>query len=131
MRASRGRPRRLAMAAGVILSITACGTVGGGEEISGQEASLVELGEALYETHCSECHGADLRGNEQGPSLLSEIYEPNHHADGAFLLAVRRGVPAHHWRFGDMPPIEGLTEADVEAVVAFVRETQRVEGFEP
>jgi hypothetical protein len=29
-----------------------------------------------------------------------------------------------------MPPIDGLTPEDVEAIVAFVRETQRIEGFE-
>ena len=30
-----------------------------------------------------------------------------------------------------MPVIEGLSDADVEAIVAYVRDTQRREGFEP
>jgi hypothetical protein len=30
-----------------------------------------------------------------------------------------------------MPPIERLTPEDVEAIVAFVREQQRIHGFEP
>jgi hypothetical protein len=30
-----------------------------------------------------------------------------------------------------MPPVEGLSTEDVEAIVAFVREQQRIEGFEP
>jgi len=30
-----------------------------------------------------------------------------------------------------MPPVEGLTEEDVEAIIAFVRQSQREEGFEP
>jgi hypothetical protein len=30
-----------------------------------------------------------------------------------------------------MPPVEGLTVQDVEAIVAFVRQTQQTEGFEP
>jgi hypothetical protein len=62
--------------------------------------------------------------------LLSEVYEPSHHADAAFLLAVQRGVSEHHWPFGDMPAVEGVDEAQVAAIVAFVRETQRTEGFE-
>ena len=62
--------------------------------------------------------------------MLSEVYVPGHHADAAFLIAVQRGSPQHHWRFGDMPPVEGLTADDVAAIVAFVRETQRSQGFE-
>ena len=85
----------------------------------------------MYQASCAQCHGVDLRGTNEGPSHLSEIYEPNHHADVAFLLAVRRGTPAHHWSFGAMAPVDGLTDEDVEAIVAFVREQQRIEGFEP
>lgn len=96
-----------------------------------QDPDLVAAGGQLYAANCAQCHGADLRGTDQGPSHLSEVYEPGHHGDGAFLLAVQAGVRPHHWSFGAMPPIEGLTPADVEAIVAFVRETQRVEGFEP
>lgn len=59
------------------------------------------------------------------------MYEPGHHADGAFLFAVRNGSRAHHWSFGDMPPIEGLSPEDVEAIIAFVREQQRIQGFKP
>lgn len=87
-------------------------------------------GEDLYKANCARCHGIDLRGTEEGPSMLSEVYVPGHHADAAFLIAVQRGSPQHHWRFGDMPPVEGLTADDVAAIVAFVRETQRNQGFE-
>ena len=96
-----------------------------------QNPDLVAEGEVLYAANCAECHGADLRGTDRGPSHLSEVYEPDHHADGAFLLAVQAGSRAHHWPFGDMPPIEGLIPEDVEAIVAFVREQQRIKGFEP
>jgi hypothetical protein len=30
-----------------------------------------------------------------------------------------------------MPPVEGLSAEDVEAIVGFVRERQRIQGFEP
>jgi mono/diheme cytochrome c family protein len=108
------------------------GACGGesGSEIPPQDAALVEMGAELYAAHCASCHGADLRGTDIGPSLLSQVYEPDHHGDGAFLAAVTRGVQPHHWDFGPMPPIQDLTSADIEAIVAFVRENQRVEGFE-
>ena len=99
-------------------------------EIPPQDPALVARGEVLYQASCADCHGADLRGTDRGPSHLSEIYEPNHHADIAFLLAVRRGTPAHHWTFGAMAPVEGLSEDDVASIVAYVREAQRTEGFE-
>lgn len=59
------------------------------------------------------------------------MYEPNHHGDAAFLLAARNGVRQHHWRFGDMAPVPGLSDDDIAAIVAYVREQQRINGFEP
>jgi mono/diheme cytochrome c family protein len=112
-----------------MLLVAGC-VLGSDVVIEPQDPELVEAGAELYAAHCAGCHGSDLRGTDKGPSHLSIIYEPNHHADGAFLFAVQRGVRAHHWGFGDMPPIEGLQPEDVEAITAFVREQQRVEGFE-
>lgn len=118
-----------------VLVLAACGGSTGNEDggsgITPQDPQLVSQGADLFEANCARCHGSDVRGTELGPSLLSEVYEPNHHADAAFLIAVQRGSPAHHWRFGAMLPVEGLTPDDVSAIVAFVRETQRTEGFEP
>lgn len=115
---------------GMLLALGAC-VVGSEGPIPPQDQNLVQAGADLYAMNCAECHGADLRGTAQGPSHLSVLYEPNHHADGAFLFAVTRGVQEHHWNFGDMPAVEGITPEDVEAITAFVRENQRIEGFEP
>ena len=41
------------------------------------------------------------------------------------------GVRQHHWNFGDMPPVEGLDTAAIDAIVAYVREVQERDGFEP
>lgn len=105
--------------------------VDAGTGIPVQDADLVAAGEPLYQQYCASCHGADLRGTAVGPSQLSVVYEPNHHGDMAYFLAVRNGVRQHHWPFGDMPPIAGLSDSEVEQIVAFVREQQRINGFEP
>lgn len=121
-------------AVAVVLSmalVSACGGTTAATGIPTQDPEQVAVGELLYAARCAECHGTDLRGSDRGPSHLSEIYAPNHHADGAFLFAVQAGSRAHHWSFGDMPPIEGLSTEDVEAIVSFVREQQRIHGFEP
>ncbi|MCX2724259.1 cytochrome c [Roseibium salinum] len=87
-------------------------------------------GRALFQENCAACHGEKAGGrNGMGPPLVHKIYEPGHHADGAFLLAVMRGVRAHHWPFGDMPPVENVTDKDVEKIVAYVRELQRANGI--
>lgn len=89
-----------------------------------------KAGEALFSANCAGCHGESAAGREgMGPPLVHKIYEPGHHADGAFHLAVARGVRAHHWPFGDMPPVKGLTEDNVAKIVEYVRTLQRANGI--
>ena len=87
-------------------------------------------GESLYVATCRQCHGAGAAGTAQGPPLAHRTYEPGHHGDAAFLLAVRNGVRAHHWRFGDMPPQPGVSDDEVRAITAYVRWVQRERGIE-
>ena len=47
----------------------------------------------------------------------------------SFLLAVRRGVRAHHWRFGNMAPVPGLSDTEVKEVIRYVRALQRAKGI--
>lgn len=127
------QPWKLIVGISLALIATGCASPTGESDtgIPPQDPALVTVGSDLYAGNCASCHGQDLKGTDRGPSHLSIVYQPSHHADGSFLLAVRRGSSAHHWPFGDMPPIEGLADEDVAAIVAFVRENQRLEGFEP
>ncbi|MCA1297372.1 c-type cytochrome [Stappia indica] len=87
-------------------------------------------GAALFAANCATCHGGNAAGRGgQGPPLVHKIYEPSHHADGAFFLAATRGVRQHHWTFGDMAPVPEVSEADVAAIVAYVRALQRENGI--
>ena len=86
-------------------------------------------GRSLFIQSCSTCHGVDLQGTDRGPPFLNPIYGPGHHSDAAFRLAVQRGVISHHWRFGNMPKIEGLTDEQVEEILKFVREQQALAGI--
>lgn len=98
---------------------------------TGEQTVDLAAGEDLYAQSCASCHGADLRGTSRGPSHLSQVYEPGHHSDDSFRSAVANGSPQHHWQFGDMPPVEGLDDDEVDAVIAFIRDAQQREGFEP
>ncbi|MDF0596869.1 c-type cytochrome [Psychromarinibacter halotolerans] len=89
-----------------------------------------EIGKRAFDAICMSCHGVDATGVQgSGPPLVHKIYEPSHHADMAFQIAVQQGVRAHHWTFGNMPPQEGLTTADVGAIATYVRELQRANGI--
>jgi len=84
------------------------------------------IGQRVFESTCASCHGTNAAGTEGvAPPLIHKIYEPSHHADEAFQRAAANGVKSHHWRFGDMPPVEGLTRGDVTMIIAYIRELQR------
>lgn len=88
------------------------------------------LGKGIYQSKCLSCHGIEGRGIDQGPPLVHKTYKPGHHPDTAFHLAVKNGVRQHHWHFGHMPPVEGLTPEEVEHVVAYIRQEQRRAGIQ-
>jgi len=87
-------------------------------------------GRSLYGQACSVCHGQALEGTNAGPTFLNRVYAPGHHADISFMFAIERGVRAHHWNFGNMAPVEGLSQEQVLAIIAFIREQQRDAGIE-
>lgn len=98
---------------------------------SDADGGRVELGAKVYDASCASCHGSDLGGTDHGPSQLSIVYEPNHHGDDAFRSAIANGAPQHHWTFGPMPPVPGLSAAEVDAVIAYVRAQQQEQGLNP
>lgn len=86
-------------------------------------------GADLFAANCALCHGAQADGTLTGPPLVHRLYEPGHHPDFKFQNAVANGVLAHHWDFGDMPPVAGLSQDDVAAITAYVRQLQRQAGL--
>ena len=88
-------------------------------------------GETYFNAVCAACHGVNAAGQDgKAPPLVHRIYEPSHHGDMAFVLAARNGVRAHHWPFGDMPPVEQrLTDGELGAIVAYVRALQQANGI--
>jgi mono/diheme cytochrome c family protein len=88
-------------------------------------------GAEVYATSCATCHGDDLRGTDVGPPMLSEIYGPDVHSDEAFRASITGGAAAEHWDFGPMPAVGAVRGSDLDAVLAFVREQQELQGLEP
>ena len=112
----------------VLVVVAGCGS--GESDTPASSGGDVASGAEVYGSSCASCHGSDLRGTDRGPSHLSIVYEPNHHTDDSFRSAIANGAQQHHWGFGDMPPVAGLSDQDVEDVIAFVRAEQERQGFE-
>ncbi|MEL7525854.1 MAG: cytochrome c [Pseudomonadota bacterium] len=87
-------------------------------------------GETLFRANCATCHGDIADGRVgRGPPLVHKIYEPSHHGDASFFLAAAQGVRAHHWPFGNMPPVDTVSQDEVGKIVVYVRSLQRANGI--
>ena len=99
-------------------------------KVPAEFSSLASLGETAFNASCAKCHGTNAAGLDgKGPPLVHVIYEPGHHADFAFEMAVQNGARGHHWPFGDMLPVENLTKAELKSIIAYVRALQRENGI--
>jgi mono/diheme cytochrome c family protein len=93
--------------------------------------SAEQAGELAFNTYCAACHGKNAAGQEGvAPPLVNPIYKPSHHSDQSFLLAAENGARAHHWPYGDMPPVKGVTPDELKDIVAYVRALQRANGID-
>lgn len=114
---------------------------GGGDHTAHASNALAEVrvpslsavatqGKGIFDANCAACHGQNGAGVDgAGPPLVHIIYEPSHHADIAFYMAVKQGVRAHHWRFGNMPPVTDVSEVETTKIIAYIRELQRANGI--
>lgn len=123
--------RRTLLHSALVVAVAVVVTAACGDDSSSTVAPATDLdGAGLYSASCASCHGADLSGTDRGPSHLSIVYEPSHHPDDAFRSAIANGAAQHHWNFGPMPPVGGLSDDEVDAIIAFVRAEQERLGFE-
>jgi cytochrome c len=86
-------------------------------------------GETYFNIKCAACHGVNGTGSESGPPLIHRFYVPNHHGNESFQRAAKIGVQSHHWNFGNMPPVAGITRAEVTKIVIYIREIQKANGL--
>ncbi|MFQ5966017.1 MAG: c-type cytochrome [Acidimicrobiia bacterium] len=103
--------RSLLMAVFVLLA-AACGSPPLSPDASGEE---------VYAGRCAGCHGDDLEGgggftNPRGPSLGPGSQSADR-SDAYYVQTITRGQ-------GRMPPVRGLTDAQIERVIAYIRSVQ-------
>ena len=130
------KPAARLFATGFVLALLLAVMVGCGEESTPQyqtresgDVEMARAGEELFNANCSVCHGMNASGTSQGPTFIDRIYHPGHHPDFSFRNAVSNGVTQHHWVFGDMPPVDGVSSEEVDKIICYVRELQRANGI--
>lgn len=83
------------------------------------DAATIAKGRGMYDVYCRACHGADLRGGDQGgPNLLRSpvaLNDVDGESIGAVIKSGRQnpGMPV-------MPPL-ALPDPDIKAIAAYVR----------
>lgn len=101
------------------------------EVIVPELTGIAAKGEIAFNDNCAACHGENAAGQDGvAPPLVHIIYEPNHHGDMSFVVAAKRGVRQHHWPFGNMAPVEGVTDDEITNIIAYVRTLQRANGIQ-
>lgn len=121
---NRSGPLLAALVVAIAVGVTACNG-----DPAADDGGAVARGEELFTNNCAVCHGEQGSGTATGPPLVHEIYEPGHHPDASFHRATQEGVAQHHWDFGPMAPVPGLSESEVDDIVVYVRELQREAGI--
>lgn len=76
--------------------------------------AVIDLGDGLYQVNCMACHGADLRGGDQGgPNLLRSTVVLNDVGGELIGEVIRTGM-------NRMPPITTLDAQEIEAVAGYI-----------
>ena len=83
---------------------------GGGGGRGAAAAAVVAQGQGLYTLRCQSCHGPDLRGTGTLPSLVGVTTRLSPDALREVIAGGRQS----------MPPFRDLTNADMEALIAFL-----------
>ena len=78
------------------------------------DPKVIEAGRRHFEAHCAACHGADGRGGERGPDVISTRHARRRSAAELSEL-IRKGIPA-----AGMPAFQ-LPERELRELVAFFR----------
>lgn len=119
------------MAIGLLtLPLAACAAEGGASVAlagfnPGAPPAEMRHGAALFGSYCSSCHGAFGTGQGLGPPLLDTLYLVPGFDDAAVAAAVTTGVRQRHWSYGAMPPVARVTQADLPAIIGYVRWVQQ------
>jgi quinoprotein glucose dehydrogenase len=74
----------------------------------------------LFRTYCANCHGADKKGTTLAPDLTTRVKK---YRDHQIARVIKNGAPP-------MPSFKFLSEQQIAAIVAYVKDTVTTQSFE-
>jgi mono/diheme cytochrome c family protein len=98
-------------------------------------AKLVAQGQQIYVTRCAGCHGSDLKGEQGWPqrrpngampaSPLDQSGQAWQRNDQWLFATIKYGgqATASPGYASSMPAFDGLTDADIWAVISYIKST--------
>jgi mono/diheme cytochrome c family protein len=96
-------------------TLIALGTLLMGSALSGPAIAAAKDGEPVYTAKCKNCHGADGTGNPAIAKMMNVTMKPlGASSDADIKAAITNGT-------GKMKPIAGISPADIDNVVAYVK----------
>lgn len=104
----------LLMAAGYLIGFEIVSNETAAQSIQARDPGAIEAGKRHFESRCAACHGADGRGGERGPDIISPERARRRSSDDLSEL-IRKGTPA-----AGMPAFQ-LPEREMRELVAFIR----------
>jgi putative heme-binding domain-containing protein len=88
------------------------------------QGSEAAQGVQLYMGYCAGCHGADAKGGDKAPPLISAA-GPLNRSDSELFRIVSDGTP------GGMPPFAQIGDANMRAVLQFLRKLENNTAAKP
>jgi alcohol dehydrogenase (cytochrome c) len=86
-------------------------------------AQATDSGRLVYTTRCAGCHGSNGGGGELGPSIVARVPA---RTDEELTAVIRQGLPT-----AGMPASPGLADAEIGAVIRFLRTLRPRQGSGP
>lgn len=104
----------LTASAGVLTRSALIGNEAAAQSARPADPNAIEAGRRHFEAHCAACHGADGKGGERGPDMISTDSARRRSVEELGEL-IRKGMPA-----AGMPAFQ-LPEREMRELVAFIR----------
>jgi len=83
------------------------------------QGSEAGQGVQRFMEYCAGCHGADAKGGDKAPPLISAA-GPLNRSDSELFRIVREGTN------GGMPPFAQIGDVNIRAVVQFLRKLENI-----
>src|SRR5262245_36693697 len=104
----------LTASTGYLIPVQKTSNEAAAQNIQAGESNATEAGRRHFEARCAACHGADGRGGERGPDIIT-TENARRRSVGELSELIQKGIPA-----AGMPAFQ-LPERELQELIAYLR----------